>query len=123
MPTIVERDWIQELEERKVITSAEMQCFVQRMGAKTRFNAPELAGVLATSVNTVYGLGQDRLHQPRRGTEAVLRLPEGERDEVSAGPLQPGLSDYERLDNIRGAGRRELDEGAARRRGLEGRHA
>ena len=56
MATFVERDWIQELEERKVITSAEMQCFVQRMGAKTRFNAPELAGVLATSVNTVYAL-------------------------------------------------------------------
>lgn len=56
MPTIVERDWIQELEERKVITSAEMQWFVQRMGAKTSFNAPELAGILATSVNTVYAL-------------------------------------------------------------------
>lgn len=56
MPNIVERDWIQELEERKVITSAEMQWFVQRMGAQTVFNAPELAGVLATSVNSVYAL-------------------------------------------------------------------
>ena len=56
MPTIVERDWIQELEERKVITSAEMQWYVQRMGAKTVFNAPELAGVLSTSVNSIYAL-------------------------------------------------------------------
>ena len=56
MATFVERDWIQELEERKVITSAEMQCFVQRMGAETMFNAPDLAAVLATSVNTVYAL-------------------------------------------------------------------
>ena len=45
MPTFVERDWIQELEERKVITSAEMQCFVQRMGAETMFNAPDVAPV------------------------------------------------------------------------------
>ena len=52
----VERDWIQELEERKVITSAEMQWFVRRMGAVTVFNAPELAAVLATSVNSIYAL-------------------------------------------------------------------
>lgn len=58
MPEVkyVERDWIQELEERKVITSAEMQWFVQRMGAATVFNAPELAAVLATSVNSIYAL-------------------------------------------------------------------
>ncbi len=64
---LVERDWIQELEERKVITSAEMQWFVKRMGAKTFFNAPELAGVLATSVNAVYALvrpGRDRVLRP-----------------------------------------------------------
>lgn len=53
---VMERDWVQELEERKVITSAEMQWYVNRMGAKTIFNAPELAGVLATSVNAVYAL-------------------------------------------------------------------
>ena len=53
---VMERDWLQELEERKVITSAEMQWFVGRMGAQTVFNAPELAGVLATSVNAVYAL-------------------------------------------------------------------
>jgi len=53
---VVERDWIQELEERKVITSAEMQFFVNRMGAQTVFSAPELAGVLCTSVNSVYAL-------------------------------------------------------------------
>ena len=53
---VMERDWLQELEGRKVITSAEMQWFVGRMGAQTVFNAPELAGVLATSVNAVYAL-------------------------------------------------------------------
>ena len=52
----VERDWVQELEERKVITSAEMQWFVSRMGTATVFNAPELAAVLATTVNSVYAL-------------------------------------------------------------------
>lgn len=52
----VERDWVQELEERRLITSAEMQFFVNRMGARATFNAPELAGVLNTSVNTVYAL-------------------------------------------------------------------
>lgn len=51
-----ERDWVQELEERRLITSAEMQFFVNRMGARATFNAPELAGVLNTSVNTVYAL-------------------------------------------------------------------
>lgn len=56
MPKIVERDWIQELEDRKVITSAEMQFFVGRMGAQTVFNAPELAAVLSTSVNSIYAL-------------------------------------------------------------------
>jgi len=56
MPKIVERDWIQELEDRKVITSAEMQFFVGRMGAQTVFNAPELASVLSTSVNSIYSL-------------------------------------------------------------------
>ena len=56
MEKFVERDWIQELEERKVITSAEMQWFVGRMGAATVFNAPELAGVRATSVNSIYAL-------------------------------------------------------------------
>lgn len=52
----LERDWIQELEEAKHITSTEMQFFVNRMGAKSVFNAPELAGVLCTSVNSVYAL-------------------------------------------------------------------
>lgn len=52
----MERDWLQELEERKVITSAEMQWYVNRMGAQTVFNAPELATVLATSVSSVYAL-------------------------------------------------------------------
>ena len=56
MPTYVERDWIQELEDRKHITSAEMQFFVNRMGAQTVFNAPELASVLCTTVNSVYAL-------------------------------------------------------------------
>ena len=51
-----ERDWVLELEERRHITSAEMQFFVNRMGAQTVFNAPELAGVLSTSVNSVYAL-------------------------------------------------------------------
>ena len=85
MATFVERDWIQELEERKVITSAEMQCFVQRMGAETMFNAPDLAAVLATSVNTVYALvDQGAIGYIDRGTgkkrycvfprEAVLKF-------------------------------------------------
>ena len=56
MERYVERDWIQELEERKVITSAEMQWFVSRMGVQTVFNAPELAAVLSTSVSSVYAL-------------------------------------------------------------------
>ena len=56
IPKFAERDWVQELEERKLITSAEMQFFVNRMGARVTFNAPELAGVLNTSVNTVYAL-------------------------------------------------------------------
>lgn len=55
-PRFAERDWVQELEESKVITSAEMQFFVNRMGSATTFNAPELAAVLNTSVNTVYAL-------------------------------------------------------------------
>lgn len=55
-PRFAERDWIQELEESRRITSAEMQFFVNRMGAATTFNAPELAAVLNTSVNTVYAL-------------------------------------------------------------------
>ena len=54
--TYVERDWLMELEERKVITSAEMQWFVSRMGVQTVFNAPELAAVLSTSVSSVYAL-------------------------------------------------------------------
>lgn len=56
MPKYTERDWLQELEESRHITSAEMQFFVARMGSKTVFNAPEVAAVLATSVNTVYAL-------------------------------------------------------------------
>ena len=51
-----QRDWELELEERGRITSAEMQFFVNRMGAETMFNAPGLAEVLNTSVNTVYAL-------------------------------------------------------------------
>ena len=53
---VMERDWLQELEERKIITSAEMQCYVNRMGSQTMFNAPDLAVVLATTVNSVYAL-------------------------------------------------------------------
>lgn len=56
IPKCAERDWVQELEESRQITSAEMQFFVDRMGAATTFNAPELAAVLNTSVNTVYAL-------------------------------------------------------------------
>lgn len=52
----VERDWVQELEDSKNITSAEMQFFVNRMGAKAVFNAPDLAAVLSTSVNSIYAL-------------------------------------------------------------------
>lgn len=53
---VVERDWVQELEERKVITSAEMQVFVNRMGTANEFNAPTLATILNTSVSTIYAL-------------------------------------------------------------------
>lgn len=52
----VERDWVLEMEEAGLITSAEMQFFVNRMGVQTLFNAPELAGVLGTSVNSIYAL-------------------------------------------------------------------
>lgn len=55
-PKYAERDWVQELEESRLITSAEMQFFVDRMGTAATFNAPELAAVLNTSVNTVYAL-------------------------------------------------------------------
>lgn len=56
IPKCAERDWVQELEESRLITSTEMQFFVNRMGSATMFNAPELAAVLNTSVNTVYAL-------------------------------------------------------------------
>lgn len=53
---VVQRDWVQELEERKVITSAEMQVFVNRMGTAKEFNAPTLATILNTSVSAIYAL-------------------------------------------------------------------
>ena len=53
---IVQRDWVLEMEEAGKITSAEMQFFVNRMGSATIFNAPELAAVLGTGVNSVYAL-------------------------------------------------------------------
>ena len=56
IPKCAERDWVQELEESRLITSTEMQFFVNRMEAKVCFNAPDLAAVLCTSVNTVYAL-------------------------------------------------------------------
>lgn len=56
IPKCAERDWVQELEESRLITSTEMQFFVNRMGSAATFNAPELAAVLNTSVNTVYAL-------------------------------------------------------------------
>ena len=54
--SVVQRDWVLEMEEAGKITSAEMQFFVNRMGAATIFNAPELAAILGTGVNSVYAL-------------------------------------------------------------------
>lgn len=54
--SVVQRDWVLEMEEAGKITSAEMQFFVNRMGASTIFNAPELAAILGTGVNSVYAL-------------------------------------------------------------------
>lgn len=53
---VVQRDWVLEMEEAGKITSVEMQYFVNRMGAQTIFNAPELAAILGTGVNSVYAL-------------------------------------------------------------------
>lgn len=68
---VVERDWVQELEERKVITSAEMQFFVNRLGAQMVFNAPELAAALCTTVNSIYALvDEGKIGYINRGSKA-----------------------------------------------------
>ena len=52
----VQRDWVLEIEEAGRITSLEMQSYVNKMGAATEFNAPTLAAILNTSVNSIYSL-------------------------------------------------------------------
>lgn len=40
-----ERDWVQEMEEAKIVTSMPMQFYVNKMGAKNEFTAAEVAGI------------------------------------------------------------------------------
>ena len=54
---IIQRDWIQEIEDGKQITSVEMQIYVNRLGTQREFTARELAAVLNfKAVSSVYAL-------------------------------------------------------------------
>lgn len=55
----IQRDFILEMQEAGKITSVEMQFFVERMGSQLLFNVPDLAGVLGTSVNSIYALCEE----------------------------------------------------------------
>ena len=41
-----ERDFLQEMEEAKIITSMPMQYYVNRMGTQNEYTAAEVAGIL-----------------------------------------------------------------------------
>lgn len=52
-----ERDFLQEMEEAKVITSMPMQYYVNKMGAQNEFTAAEVAGILGfKTTDPVYAL-------------------------------------------------------------------
>ena len=54
---VQERDFLQEMEEAKVVTSLPMQHYVNKMGTKQEFNAPELAGILGwATTDPVYAM-------------------------------------------------------------------
>lgn len=54
-----ERDWVQEIEEAKVVTSMPMQCYVSKMGTQTEFTAAEVAGILGLkTTDPVYALAE-----------------------------------------------------------------
>ena len=54
---MVQRDWIQEIEDGKMITSMEMQAYVNRLGTQREFTARELAAALGfAAVSSVYAL-------------------------------------------------------------------
>lgn len=56
-PRAQQRDFIQEMEEAKVVTSMPMQHYVNKMGSKIEFTAPELAGILGMqTTDPVYRL-------------------------------------------------------------------
>ena len=61
---MVQRDWIQEIEDGKMITSMEMQAYVNRLGTQREFTARELAAALGfAAVSSVYAL-VDADHRP-----------------------------------------------------------
>lgn len=54
---VVQRDWLQEIEDGTMITSAEMQIYVNRLGTQREFTARELAAALNfKAVSSVYAL-------------------------------------------------------------------
>ncbi len=54
---LVQRDWIQEIEDGTMITSAEMKIYVDRLGTQREFTARELAAALNfKAVSSVYAL-------------------------------------------------------------------
>ena len=56
-PNVHQRDFLQEMEEAKVVTSLPMQHYVNKMGSKQEFTAPELAGILGwATTDPVYAL-------------------------------------------------------------------
>ena len=56
-PNVHQRDFLQEMEEAKVVTSLPMQHYVNKMGSKQEFPAPELAGILGwATTDPVYAL-------------------------------------------------------------------
>jgi len=65
-----QRDWVQEIEDAKVVVSMPMQYYVNKMGSQQEFTAAEVAGVLgfATS-DPVYALiDSGRLEGLNRGS-------------------------------------------------------
>lgn len=65
-----ERDWIQEIEEAKIVTSMPMQCYVQKMGAQNEFTAAEVAGIfgLRTTDPVYAAVDSGELEGFNRGT-------------------------------------------------------
>ena len=56
-PNVHQRDFLQEMEEAKIVTSLPMQHYVNKMGSKQEFTAPELAGILGwATTDPVYAL-------------------------------------------------------------------